>query len=295
MNQDFRNMDLFKISQIIKALPPRRQILQKLFGMAIDILGRKDEPKPILAISRILKVLTEQKTVLHWATREQQALINVMSDQYQFDMELANVRMRINMLACLSNITKHIYTGNILNNSCQTLMIKLLDSITDDLSSLDERPVLELVNTLIILLSQHNRPQMQKDSVTLLNILHDKVCVMAIENSQLVDISFLLKYLQTIRFIVKTKQLDSEKTQSLIDVLRDKVQEPTVQDFFMNELMTISPAIDVANFYDIPELDQALSEKWENGQKCFDAFLPHFNRCQQHVYNMQSAGFRSKG
>ena len=34
---------------------------------------------------------------------------------------------------------------------------------------------------------------------------------------------------------------------------------------------------------------------WENGQKCFDAFLPHFNRCQQHVYNMVSAGFRSKG
>ena len=35
MNQDFRNMNLFKISQIIKALPPRRQILQKLFKMAL--------------------------------------------------------------------------------------------------------------------------------------------------------------------------------------------------------------------------------------------------------------------
>ena len=82
-----------------------------------------------------------------------------MSDPMQFDMELANVRMRINMLGCLSNITKHTYSNSILNSTCQTLMNKLIDSITDDLQSLDERPVLELVTTLTLLLAQHNRPQ----------------------------------------------------------------------------------------------------------------------------------------
>ena len=62
-------------------------------------------------------------------------------------------------------------------------MNKLIDSITDDLQSLDERPVLELVTTLTLLLAQHNRPQIQKKAVGLLGTIHDLVSQMAQENS----------------------------------------------------------------------------------------------------------------
>ena len=70
-------------------------------------MAKEDEPKPVLAVFRLLESLTSSHFTINWSWREQQALINLMSDPTQFDISNVNVRMRVNMLESLSKITKY--------------------------------------------------------------------------------------------------------------------------------------------------------------------------------------------
>lgn len=88
-------------------MPNGRLNIQKLFGLATNIMAKEDEPKPVLAVFRLLNAITQSHYVISWSWREQQALISLISDPMQFDIANVNVRMRVNMLDCLSNITKY--------------------------------------------------------------------------------------------------------------------------------------------------------------------------------------------
>jgi len=146
-----------------------------------------------------------------------------MLNPVQFDIGNVNVRMRVNLLQCLSEITKYNQSQNFLNHKCQTLMGALVDSIKEDISSLEERPVLDLVNVLSRLLAQGLRPQTSAKAADLLATVHGVVSDMAVENADLVEASFILDYLNAIK--VERRRLDADKTEAFVDMFRAKCQE----------------------------------------------------------------------
>ena len=68
------------------------------------------------------------------------------------DLANINVRMRVMILNRLSEISK--FGNQFLMNDIQKLMLKLIDSINNDISSLEERPVIDLMKALSKLLTQ---------------------------------------------------------------------------------------------------------------------------------------------
>ena len=91
-------MSLFRVAQIIRAMPNGRNQVQELYKLAVSIMAKEEEPKPVLAIYRLLDSLTLSHYTIAWSWKEQQALINLMSDPMQFDISNVNVRMRVNIL-----------------------------------------------------------------------------------------------------------------------------------------------------------------------------------------------------
>ena len=76
-----------------------------------------------------------------------------MLNPTQFDISSVDVRMRAEMLDCLSEITKYSTGENFLTGQCRSLMNSLLTSIKNDIGSLEERPVVDLVKVLTKLLA----------------------------------------------------------------------------------------------------------------------------------------------
>ena len=81
----------------------------------------------------------------------------------------------------------------------QKLTLKLIDSINNDISSLEERPVIDLMKALSKLLTQqHLQPNVQGQARDLFKRVHNVVSDMAIENQDLVDTNFIIDYLNSI-------------------------------------------------------------------------------------------------
>ena len=206
-------------------MPNGRPQIQKLFGLAMNIMAKEDEPKPVLAVFRLLNVLTQSHYTINWSWKEQQALISLMSDPMQFDIGNVNVRMRVNMLDSLSNITKYNSSNEkMVNRMCQKLMQQIIMSIGEDISSLDERPVINLVNTLTKILAQKiDNNQLNKETINLMQSVHNVVSDMAVENSDLVETEFVINYMNSISSI--KRRLNKDKTESFIDMFRGKCQD----------------------------------------------------------------------
>jgi len=219
MSEEFRTMPLFRIAQIAKALPQSRPSLQPLFKLAMPLFERGDEPKPILAVFRLLEVLTNSPHVLLWSNREQQAMVNLIDDAALFSLDTVNVKMRVQLLRCLSQITKFSYANDRQSMTCQRLMGRLVDSIKEDIQSLDERPVLEVVALLSKLYAQGGLTRQLKDKVLRLSQdLHGVVCDMAVENAHMVETSFLVAYLKGLSSM--QSRLDSDKTSAFLEMFR---------------------------------------------------------------------------
>ena len=73
-------------------------------------------------------------------------LIKALSDPTQVDMDNINVRMRSQILGHLAEIAK--FQNAMIMRDNQDLMLKIIESIENDISSLEERPVVDLMNTL---------------------------------------------------------------------------------------------------------------------------------------------------
>lgn len=101
-------------------------------------------------------------------------------------------------------------------------MLKLIDSIKNDISSLEERPVVDLVNALTKLISQRQRGKVASEALQLFSRVHSVVSDMAVENADLVDTNFIMDYLNSISTIQKRRRLDQEKTDSFLDMFRKK-------------------------------------------------------------------------
>ena len=206
-------------------MPNGRTQIQRLFGLATNIMAKEDEPKPVLAVFRLLNVLTQSHYTISWSWKEQQALISLMSDPMQFDISNVNVRMRVNMLDSLSNITKYNTSNEkMVNRMCQKLIQQIIMSIGEDISALDERPVINLVNSLTKILAQKlDNNQLNRETINLMQSVHNVVSDMAVENSDLVETEFVINYMNSIASI--RRRLNKDKTESFIDMFRGKCQD----------------------------------------------------------------------
>ena len=83
---------------------------------------------------------------------------------------------------------KYNYNEKMVTKTCQRLMHQIVQSIGEDISALDERPVIFLVDTLANILAQKidNGP-LNRETANLLHSVHNVVSDMAVENSDLVE------------------------------------------------------------------------------------------------------------
>lgn len=215
-------------------MPNGRTQIQRLFGLATNIMAKEDEPKPVLAVFRLLNVLTQSHYTISWSWKEQQALISLMSDPMQFDISNVNVRMRVNMLDSLSNITKYNTSNEkMVNRMCQKLIQQIIMSIGEDISALDERPVINLVNSLTKILAQKlENNQLNRETINLMQSVHNVVSDMAVENSDLVETEFVINYMNSIASI--RRRLNKDKTESFIDMFRGKCQDEQVEQYVID-------------------------------------------------------------
>jgi len=80
-----------------------------------------------------------------------------------------------------------------LQKECLNLMEQLIESINGDISLLEERTVISLINSLTKIASQNNK--LVGKSIDLVRRVHQVVATMAIENEGLVDTNFVFEYL----------------------------------------------------------------------------------------------------
>ena len=57
MRPEYREMSLYRIAQILRAMPPNRAS-SKLLDFGVRILKEPEEPKPIISLYRILEHVT---------------------------------------------------------------------------------------------------------------------------------------------------------------------------------------------------------------------------------------------
>jgi hypothetical protein len=81
------------------------------------------------------------------------------------------------------------------------------------------------------------------------------------------------------------KRLDSVKTNALVKMFRDKCSERSTIDYINDYMNKTENAIEVANKFEVPELDDALISKWVQGKKVGDSFTKHYMRCRQAIKN----------
>ena len=79
-------------------------------------MAKDEEPKPILAIYRLLETLSSNHHVINWSGRTQNAVINLMSDPRSFEISNVNVRMRVNMLDRLQVISRFSTDDRLVRN-----------------------------------------------------------------------------------------------------------------------------------------------------------------------------------
>ena len=105
MRPEFREMSLYRLAQVLRAMPGNRTC-QKLLDFGTRILKEEEEPKPIISLYRILEHITSNTMITNWSTNTQLALVKLLHDDSQVDLANINVRMRVMILNRLSEISK---------------------------------------------------------------------------------------------------------------------------------------------------------------------------------------------
>ena len=146
--------------------------------------------------------------------------------------------------------------------------------------------MITLVNGLAKILSQKiENNQLNRETLNLLQSVHNVVSDMAVENSDLVETEFVINYMNSISSI--RRRLDKDKTEAFIDMFRGKCQDEQVEQFVIDNLINVRLGIDVATSYDIKELESLLLRKWTDGdivQRVTS--IQHFNCCRRYIAKM---------
>ena len=182
--------------------------------------------------------------------------------------------MRVLVLGCLGEIVKSTNYG--LFGDATSLISQLIGSIKNDISSLEERPVVDLVDALTKIIAQDASPKVTAEARQLLGRVHGVVSDMAVENADLVDTSFIMDYLNSINPLHKRRGLDREKTEAFLAMFRAKCQEEGTQEFVRDYLANTQLAIQATRSYGLPELEDLLVGKWTDGKRAYVEPLGHF-------------------
>ena len=116
-------------------------------------------------------------------------------------------------------------------------------------------------------------------------MVHNVVVDMAVDNADLVDINFTIDYLKAISPYQMQKRIDSDKTNALVKMFREKCGEASTISYINDFMNKTENAIVVASRFEVPELDEALISKWTQGKKVGDSFLLHYMKCRQAIKN----------
>lgn len=176
-------------------MPTTREALPA-YEFAGKLLQNNDEPKPIIALYKMLTHLTSNPNILAFTQKEQNMLIKVLMDQDQVDLPRITVRMRNNILGKVLEMAK--YPSHSVARNADRLIKDLMRSIGQDISSLEERPVVDLMNNLVKSDGLNLRPDVRAAARNLFNEVNDTVTNMAVQNAELVDLVFMMDYLSTV-------------------------------------------------------------------------------------------------
>lgn len=114
-------------------------------------MGREDEPKPLMSLYKMLLVCQETGNMRQLSQQALSATIKVLTDSSQVDIGNMTARMRVQFVNTLSQISKQRNSTEV-----EDLTLQFIDSIQEDITSLDERSVVELMNSLNNVISNDN-------------------------------------------------------------------------------------------------------------------------------------------
>lgn len=95
--------------------------------------------------------------------------------------------------------------------------------------------------------------------------VHDVVSDMAVENADLVDLNFIMDYLNSIN--VMQRRLDKDKTEAFVEMFRNKCQDESTVRFISDYMGNTKMLLDVQKNFQITELDDICLQKWTVGER----------------------------
>ena len=105
MRAEFQEMSLFRLSLIIESVQ-NNKCAEKLFEFAQTLLAKEDEPKSVSVLHKIVTACTSSPLRIQRSQKTLRALLDVMQNSEQVDLENTNVRIRVDMLVKLAEIAK---------------------------------------------------------------------------------------------------------------------------------------------------------------------------------------------
>jgi len=141
------------------------------------------------------------------------------------------------------------------------LISALLKSLEDDLASLQERSVIDMMQSFVHLEGTNRSREANKVAVQ----LHKLVDEMAKRNAELVDIQFLISYLS--RFVnIRVLSRDKEN-RSMVELLKSKFEDPELAAKFSREIRNTIMPFEVGRRLNVRNLEDTLITRFLSGHQ----------------------------
>jgi hypothetical protein len=142
------------------------------------------------------------------------------------------------------------------------LISALLKSLEEDLASLQERSVIDMMQAFVHLEGTNRSREANRVAVQ----LHKLVDEMAKRNAELVDIQFLISYLSrfvNIRILMKEKD-----NRSMVELLKSKFEDPEMAEKWGRDVRNTVMPFEVGRRLNVKNLEDTLINKFlDGGQK----------------------------
>ena len=167
------------------------------------------------------KICREPESIIRYSRTMDLIAMHFM-DSNNVPLSQADVGVRARLLQFYGNHA--VVSGN----PQYRLTVELLQSLSDDISSLQERSVINMMDAFIKIAQTDHRTLKQKSQDVAIQ-LHNLVNEMAQRNADLVDIHFLISYLgRFVQVPYFSERRNNLGTNHLADLLRDKLEDPEI-------------------------------------------------------------------
>jgi len=76
-------------------------------------------------------------------------------------------------------------------------------------------------------------------------------------------------------------RIDKDKTAAFVGMFQSKLGGDSTQSYIRDHFRNSQVAIDVAERYNLPELENVMVEKWMDGRRTFPQLLEHHTFCRK--------------